>query len=140
AGPQPRPVVVAGSGELPSARRLWARDPLVYATRPVATPGGEVVVVSGGDRVDIDAVIKDLGSRGIVDLMVEGGPAVAHSFLTGGHVNRLVWYLAANLAGGQGRPAFKGVFATIGEAIEVEIIGSRMVGADLRVDAEMSGV
>lgn len=136
-GPQPRPVVLAGSTPLPADRRIWARDPLVYATRPVATPGGEVVVVSGTDGVDIGAVIKDLGSRGIIDLMVEGGPAVARSFLTGAYVDRIVWYLAAKLAGGQGQAAINGVFTTVDEAIDLEIIETTMVGTDLRIDAEV---
>ena len=83
----------------------------------------------------VDDVVKDLGGRGIVSLMVEGGPTVARSFIDANAVDRYVWYIAARLAAGSGIPAIGGAFATIRDSHVVEIVDVTMVGDDIRVDA-----
>ena len=133
-GPQPRPVLVAGRRPIPPSLTLFGRDPLVYAAEPVDLPG-EVVVVPGPDGVDLPSVIDDLGKRGIVDVLVEGGPTLVGSLFRSGSVDRIVVYLAASVAGGVGRPAVDGVFETIGAEVPVEIRGVELVGGDVRVDA-----
>jgi diaminohydroxyphosphoribosylaminopyrimidine deaminase/5-amino-6-(5-phosphoribosylamino)uracil reductase len=140
-GPQPRPVVVAGTSALPATAQVWGRSPLVYR----AALGGdepqaaEVVTLPNTAGVDLDAVIKDLGSRGILDLLVEGGPTLAAQLVAGGLVDRLVVYLAAKLAGGRGTPMIAGVFSTLAAAHPIEIVDVAMLGGDLRVDARLEG-
>ena len=68
------------------------------------------------DRADRDARFPerrdDLGARGVVQLLVEGGARVAHDFVEGGFVNRLVAYVAPMLFGGDdGSPVLKGAGA-----------------------------
>jgi diaminohydroxyphosphoribosylaminopyrimidine deaminase/5-amino-6-(5-phosphoribosylamino)uracil reductase len=143
-GPQPRPVVVAGRRELPVAARLFGRDPIVYATQPQALPGGEMVVVgrtgsrdlvSEDDRVDLGAVLKDLGARDTVDLLVEGGPTLAGALWSAGLVDRVVFYVGAKLAGGAGRGVFGRAFETLGDARDVAITDVTRIGDDLRIEA-----
>ncbi|MDX1690645.1 MAG: bifunctional diaminohydroxyphosphoribosylaminopyrimidine deaminase/5-amino-6-(5-phosphoribosylamino)uracil reductase RibD [Acidimicrobiia bacterium] len=133
---QPRPIVVAGRRPLPPERALWSRDPLVYTPEPRDLPG-EVVVCGDGERVDLPGMIGDLGKRGIVDLLVEGGAGLAGALWRAGSVDRLVTYVGGVVGGGVGLPAFGGVFTTIRDATSVEITGVTRLGPDVRIDAEV---
>ena len=128
-GSQPRPVVVAGDGALPTTRKLYDRDPLVYRLgRAEAPEGVEAVGVP-----DLDAVMKDLGARMVVDVLVEGGPTLARSLLGAGLVDRFVLYLAGRFAGGDGRPMFAGVFGTLGDAVAASVDDVTTLGDDVRL-------
>ncbi len=128
-GNQPRPVVVAGDRPLPAARALYARDPLVYRLGRAASPGAVETV----EIPDLDAVVKDLGARMVVDLLAEGGPTLARSLLHAGLVDRFVLYLAGRFAGGVGRPMFDGVFGTLGDIVGAQVDAVTRLGDDIRV-------
>ena len=132
-GPQPRPVVVAGRRPLPARARLWERHPIVLAPHPLEAPG-EVVVMPGPEGVDLAAGLQALGERGVLDLLVEGGPTLAGALLRAGLVDRGVFYLAARLGGGLGLPVLAGRFGTLAAAREIEIVSAGRVGPDLRVE------
>ena len=95
------------------------------AVHPCLELGGELVTI-----------LDELGSRGLVQLMVEGGAQVAGSFHRAGLVDRYVIYLAPALMGGDdGRGIFAGPGAgTIDDVFRGAIVGARSVGVDLRVD------
>jgi diaminohydroxyphosphoribosylaminopyrimidine deaminase/5-amino-6-(5-phosphoribosylamino)uracil reductase len=135
-GPQPRPIVVAGVRPLPASSRLLGRDPLVYSPRP-SDLVAETVVIDGPAGVDLDAVMKDLGARGVIDLLVEGGPTLAAGMLRRGLIDRLVVYVGAKLAGGAGLGPFAGAFETLGDAVNVEIVDVVSLGGDLRIEASI---
>ena len=133
-GHQPVSVVVAGTRPLPPTAKVFGRDPIIYAPALLDLPG-QVVVIGSEGRVDLDAALSDLGARGVVDLLVEGGGTLAAGLQSDGLVDRYVTYLAGAVAGGVGRPAFDGVFSTIGEERRVEIVDVCRVGPDLRLEA-----
>ncbi|MEJ8545877.1 bifunctional diaminohydroxyphosphoribosylaminopyrimidine deaminase/5-amino-6-(5-phosphoribosylamino)uracil reductase RibD [Brevibacillus borstelensis] len=90
--------------------------------------GAEIARLEG--RVTIDAVLAELGGRGIASLLVEGGAAVNGSFLQARAIQKVVHFLSYKLIGGQGAPAPYGGLgaAQMEEAIslaevEVEPIG-----------------
>lgn len=85
---------------------------------------------------DLGAVLDELGRRGVLQVMVEGGAQVAHAFHTGGLVDRYVVYLAPLLFGGDdARPLFAGPgAATLADAWRGRLVGVRPLGPDLRVD------
>ena len=58
------------------------------------------------------AVAAELGARGITRLLIEGGGAVAASFLRAGLVDELVWMRAPILIGGDGIPALASLGVT----------------------------
>ena len=61
------------------------------------------------DGTDLGAVLDDLGGRGVLQVLVEGGASVARSFHAAGLVDRYVVYLAPALFGGDdGRGLFAG--------------------------------
>lgn len=130
---QPRPIVVEGKREVPADAAILQRDPLILSPRE----GGGRIAVPDGSSVDLRSGLQELGSRGIVDLLVEGGPGLAASLWSAGLVDRLVVYLAGKIAGGIGKGMFTDVFATIGQATPVKIAGEERLGSDLRIEMEV---
>jgi diaminohydroxyphosphoribosylaminopyrimidine deaminase/5-amino-6-(5-phosphoribosylamino)uracil reductase len=132
---QPMPVLIAGRRPLPESAALYARRPLIY--RPGLggdePPGAEVVTAWSADGVDLAMVVKDLGDRGIVDLLVEGGPTLARSLLDAGLVDRLVVYVGARLAGGRGMSPFAGTFRSIDAARPLAIESVTALGPDVKI-------
>ena len=86
----------------------------------------------------IDALLDHLGGEGVLQLMVEGGAAVAASFHRGGFVDRYVLYLAPALMGGDdGVAMLSGQGAlSIADIWRGNIVASRPVGDDLEVVLE----
>ena len=97
------------------------------------------MVVGDGAAVDLGAILTDLGKRGVVDLLVEGGPKLAASLESLGLIDRLVVYFSGAVAGGVGRPAFDGVFETIGRQRRVEITDVKRIGPDVRITGRRVG-
>jgi diaminohydroxyphosphoribosylaminopyrimidine deaminase/5-amino-6-(5-phosphoribosylamino)uracil reductase len=85
---------------------------------------------------DLEDVLTELGRRGVLQLLVEGGASVAHDFHAAGLVDRYVLYLAPVLFGGDdGRPIFAGPGAgTIGDVWKGRIVSIEQLGEDLRVE------
>ncbi len=134
---QPVPVVVAGRQSLPVASRIWERSPLVISVHPIGIPSGEVIVVGGeGDWPDPEQSARALAERGLLDVLLEGGPGLAGSWWRSGVVDRAVIYLGARLGGGQGLSPLGGDFATMAESRPVNIRDVRMVGPDIRIELD----
>jgi diaminohydroxyphosphoribosylaminopyrimidine deaminase/5-amino-6-(5-phosphoribosylamino)uracil reductase len=85
---------------------------------------------------DLSAVLDELGHRGVLQLLVEGGATVAHDFHAAGLVDRYVIYLAPVLFGGDdARPLFAGPGAgTIGDVWRGRMVSVAQLGEDLRVE------
>jgi diaminohydroxyphosphoribosylaminopyrimidine deaminase/5-amino-6-(5-phosphoribosylamino)uracil reductase len=85
---------------------------------------------------DLGGVLDELGRRGILQLLVEGGAVVAGEFHRRGLVNRYTIYLAPAIAGGDdGVAMFAGPGAPTMEAVwRGEISSVRQIGPDLRID------
>lgn len=135
-GRHPRPVVIGGSRPLPTGAQLLGRDPIIYVPRRLGVVDDEVVAPLG-NHVDLEVVIRDLGERGYVSALVEGGARLAASLIRDGHVDRLVMYLAGKLGLGTGVPVFSGVFATLGDALQLEVEAVTRIGNDLKVEAKV---
>ena len=81
-------------------------------------------------------VLTELGRRGVLQLLVEGGASVAHDFHAAGLVDRYVLYLAPLLFGGDdGQPLFVGPGAgTIADVWRGKLVSVERLGEDLRVE------
>ena len=110
------------------------RQPLrvVLGTAPPGAKVHPALELSG----DLDDVLTELGQRGVLQLLVEGGARVAHDFHAAGLVDRYVLYLAPVLFGGDdGRPIFAGPGAgTIGDVWRGRLVSVERLGDDLRVE------
>jgi diaminohydroxyphosphoribosylaminopyrimidine deaminase/5-amino-6-(5-phosphoribosylamino)uracil reductase len=87
---------------------------------------------------DLEDVLDELGRRGVVQAMVEGGASVAGDFHRAGLVDRYVLYLAPALFGGEdARPLLAGAGApTIDDLWRGRITSVARVGNDLRLEVE----
>jgi diaminohydroxyphosphoribosylaminopyrimidine deaminase/5-amino-6-(5-phosphoribosylamino)uracil reductase len=85
---------------------------------------------------DLGGVLDELGRRGVLQAMVEGGATVAGDFHRAGLVDRYVLYLAPALFGGDdARPLFAGAGApTIAEVWRGRIVSVERLGADVRIE------
>ena len=132
---QPVPVVVAGRQSLPIDRRIWERSPIVLSARPLGVPSGEVIVVESKDEwPDPVESVRALSDRGLLDVLLEGGPQLAGSWWGAGVVGRGVIYVGPQVAGGRGIAPIEGDFATMAQLRAVNIEDVRMVGPDIRID------
>ena len=123
-----------------TVRRVPGRDPMrvVLGEAPAGAKVEPALQVSG----DLGVVLDDLGRRGVVQLLVEGGAGVAHQFHAAGLVDRYVIYLAPALFGGDDAGGlFAGAGAkSVDDLWRGRIVGVVRLGDDLRVDlAHMNG-
>jgi diaminohydroxyphosphoribosylaminopyrimidine deaminase/5-amino-6-(5-phosphoribosylamino)uracil reductase len=90
---------------------------------------------------DLGDVLEGLGRRQILQVLVEGGPTVAHDFHASGLVDRYIMYLAPALLGGSdGRPVFEGPGAsTIGGLWRGRLRSIERLGEDLRIELAPPG-
>ncbi|MGI8758746.1 MAG: bifunctional diaminohydroxyphosphoribosylaminopyrimidine deaminase/5-amino-6-(5-phosphoribosylamino)uracil reductase RibD [Acidimicrobiales bacterium] len=132
--------VVVGAGTVraddPSltVRHAGGRDPLrVFLGRAPAGARVHPAVELSGDPGDI---LDHLGGRGLLQVMVEGGPTVAGAFHRARLVDRYVLYLAPKLLGGDdGHGLFAGRGApTLAGAWEGNVVSVRQLGPDVRID------
>src|SRR5437764_2471665 len=132
--------VIVGAGTVraddPSltVRHVDGRDPLrvVLGKAPPDAKVHPAVELEG----DLDAVLEELGRRGVVQAIVEGGPTVAGAFHRAGLVDRYVVYVAPALFGGDdGRPLFTGPGAsTIDDVWRGRITNVERLGDDLKLE------
>lgn len=111
---------------------------LVYAcddAPAVALPATVVRVPRGPAGVDVRAVARDLASRGLHRVLVDGGAQVHRSFLDAGLCDRLELFVNARvLAGGPGFVA--GVGYGLAQAPNFHFDHVERVGDDLRLGLE----
>lgn len=73
----------------------------------LAALGVEVVACDADNdgRPDVSAALAELGRRGLTRVLVEGGGTVAAAFLKADAIDRIAWFQAPAVLGGDGRPA-----------------------------------
>ena len=82
---------------------------------------------------DLPTVLQVLAGRGVVTVLLEGGPTLAAAFVAAGLVDRVVGYVAPALLGA-GPPVLADFGAgTITEALRLRLVEVQRVGEDVRV-------
>ena len=84
----------------------------------------------------LDDLVDRLGDEGVVQALVEGGPAVAGSFVRAGLIDSFVVYLAPALFGGDdGAPMLSGPGAqSIAEVLRGAVTAVERIGPDVRIE------
>ncbi|GAB4145957.1 MAG: bifunctional diaminohydroxyphosphoribosylaminopyrimidine deaminase/5-amino-6-(5-phosphoribosylamino)uracil reductase RibD [Sphingomonadales bacterium] len=127
-GASPQRVVVLGRQPADPALALL-RDPecWVFGAAP-----GAIAIAPGADGLpDPAAVLAALAARGITRLLLEGGPALITGFLRAGLVDRLLWYQAPRLIGGDGHAAIGGLsVAKLAQTLDYRPAGECGLGPD----------
>jgi diaminohydroxyphosphoribosylaminopyrimidine deaminase/5-amino-6-(5-phosphoribosylamino)uracil reductase len=146
---QPGVVVVDSRLQTPTDAALFqpGRPVLVYgaedkpeAIAALRARGAEVVLLPGpGGKVDLAALLADLGRREVNELHVEAGFKLNGSLVREGLVDEFLVYLAPKMLGqGQGMANF-GPLAGLEQALELDFSSVERVGPDLRVLAAVRG-
>lgn len=140
---QPLKVVVDSRLELPlDARVLAGGDVLVAAAQGDAAKiaalrerGAEVLLLpDAGAKVDLTALLEELGRRGVNEVHVEAGFKLNGSLLGAGLVDELLLYLAPCLIGDAARGMFNlPALDSLDGKRRLAIRDVRMVGPDLRL-------
>ena len=140
-GYQPTRVVLDSQGRLPLHAKMvqTARVIPTLAVTTVDLPREllaaqvrQVKVVSRHQRVDLKAALSALREQGIERLFVEGGGVVATAFLKAGYVDRLEWFRAPTILGGDGRPVIGHLnLEDLSQIYRFTRLGVQSVGEDL---------
>ena len=95
--------------------------------------GIEVLSLPGAaGRVDLRALLVELGRRGVNELHVEGGPALTTAMLRSGLVDEILLYISPRLlAGGRGLVDWPPLMR-LQDGLTLEWLDTTMVGPDLR--------
>ncbi len=148
---QPHLVVVDSRLQTPPGARLLdvpGRQVLVYAahvdtakTQALQARGAIVIQLPNTHgKVDLAALLRDLGRRGVNELHLEAGHKLNGSFLREGLVDELLLYQAPLLlgAGAHGLASW-GPLQALAEGVGMEFQGVQQVGPDLRIIARVKG-
>ncbi|MEO3435525.1 bifunctional diaminohydroxyphosphoribosylaminopyrimidine deaminase/5-amino-6-(5-phosphoribosylamino)uracil reductase RibD [Inquilinus sp. CAU 1745] len=96
--------------------------------------GVEVVELAAdrAGRPRLDALLADLGRRGITRLLVEGGARLSATFLRERLVDRIEWFRAPSVLGGDGLPAAEAFGVDeLADLARFRRVDVRSVGVDL---------
>ncbi len=120
---------------LPGTTIIYCND---HSRAPaLVDAGAEVVRAAGeGGRVDLGAVLSDLGRREINDLLVEAGPLLAGQLLEQGRVDEFVVYQAPHIMGSETLRMFRTPrWTELMNRQALKIIDRTELGEDLRITA-----
>ena len=96
--------------------------------------GAEVVVLPSGDdrRVDLVALLDHLGSKGVVNLLVEGGGSVHGAFFDRGLVDKVYAFVAPLIVGGETSlsPVEGSGVAVMNSAWTLDVVRTEQIGPD----------
>ena len=107
-------------------------DPESPGTAALRTQGVEIVT---SNHHDLCGVLRELGSRSLQSVLVEGGSTIAGEFLDAGLVNKVTFFIAPKMIGGVDAPSAiggRGVEA-MAEAFELERVTVAQRGKDIEV-------
>ena len=84
---------------------------------------------------DPSAVLADLSARGVVSVLLEGGPTLAGAFVAAGLVDRVVAYIAPALLGAGPAALGNAGIETLRSALKLHVDAVDVIGDDVRIIA-----
>ncbi len=124
--------LAATAGEVPTW--LITSSPAEPARAEALRERGVALIelaTSSGDGLDPSVVLTALAARGITRLLVEGGARLATALLRRRLVDRLAWFQAPLIVGGDGLAAIGALEArTLAEAIRLASVQSQTLAQD----------
>ena len=100
--------------------------------------GVRLLPVPGGERgVNLALGLAALGAAGLTRVLVEGGAQVAAALLRDGLVDRIAWFHAPAIMGGDGWPAAQAFgVAALADMPRFRRVGTRSIGSDMLTELE----
>jgi len=104
---QPLRIVLDSQLRIRQSARVVGPNTVIATTRQGSVGLAEVLKLPAteGGRVDLVALLDELGRRDILSVLVEGGAEVHASLFAQGLVDKVVAYVAPNLIGGRDAPS-----------------------------------
>jgi diaminohydroxyphosphoribosylaminopyrimidine deaminase/5-amino-6-(5-phosphoribosylamino)uracil reductase len=101
--------------------------------------GAEVVQLPDAEgKVDLQALLHELGRRELNEVLVESGNRLNGALLKSGVVDELIVYFAPHLLGDSARGMFGlGELTALEQRIQLSICDLRRIGIDLRIIARL---
>ena len=140
---QPHLLVVDSRLQTPLDARLWdtSRHVVIYHAEhdtskedALKAQGAELVYLPGaGSKVDLSAMLDDMGQRAYNEVHIEAGHKLNGSLLSAGLVDELLIYIAPVLLGAGQPMAALPLLEKIDHAKSWTFTDHTLVGADLRV-------
>lgn len=89
-----------------------------------------------GEKVDLPLLMKHLGGKGIISVLVEGGSSLNSYCLESGIVDKVMFFIAPKIIGGRASVASVGgaAFRRLSEAHMIRDMKTRRIGDDLLVE------
>ena len=127
-GAQVAPVlVITAPGHPPAAQAPFIAAGADIITAPAHAGGG----------LDLPSLLRALGRRGVTRVLAEGGAGLAAALLRQGLVDRLVWFHAPAVMGGDGHPALEGLrLAALSAMPRFRRTAQRVLGDDMLSEFE----
>ncbi len=147
---QPLRVIVDSRARLPSDAKLLAQRGATLVALADALPperarleraGAETFAATGADgRVDLRALMAELGRRRITSVLIEGGGELLGSLFDAGLVDRAAAFVAPMIIGGQSAPSpVAGVgAAAMRDAVRLSDVRVERFGGDVAVMGDVA--
>lgn len=138
-GRQPLRIVLDSRLRIRQSARVIGANTLIATTRTGSVGLAEVVKVPADaeGRVDLEALLDELGRRELLSVLVEGGGEVHASLFAHGLVDKLYAYVAPKLIGGRDAPGplgGKGI-ARLDDATRLQDVDVTRLGDDYLITA-----
>jgi diaminohydroxyphosphoribosylaminopyrimidine deaminase/5-amino-6-(5-phosphoribosylamino)uracil reductase len=132
---QPLRIVVDSQLRIRQSARIVGSNTLIATTRQGRVGATEVLRLpaTADGRVALPSLLDELGQRGILSLLVEGGAEVHASFFAEGLVDKVYAYVAPRLIGGKDAPGplGGGGIEHLAESIQIHELDFARLGDDL---------
>jgi diaminohydroxyphosphoribosylaminopyrimidine deaminase/5-amino-6-(5-phosphoribosylamino)uracil reductase len=121
-------------------------DLLVFTTASLGSPKARKMQNAGlelirtkarAGKIDLPTVMKELGKREILSILLEAGPRLNGAALAAGIVHKLVLFYAPKLAGHSAVPL---LFGPVGKLPPLHFQSCRQFGADIAIEAYLRSV
>jgi diaminohydroxyphosphoribosylaminopyrimidine deaminase/5-amino-6-(5-phosphoribosylamino)uracil reductase len=134
---QPLRVVLDSHLRTRMSAKVVGPGTLIATTRSGRVGTAEVLVLPAGPdgRVQLEPLLDELGTRGILSVLVEGGGEVHGSFFAAGLVDKVHAYVAPRLIGGRDAPGAIGGSGVerLAEAMQLRDLDATRLGDDILI-------
>jgi diaminohydroxyphosphoribosylaminopyrimidine deaminase/5-amino-6-(5-phosphoribosylamino)uracil reductase len=125
---QPLKVVLDRRGRLNSNYKVCESNCIIYTSNANLKIDG----VEIKPYTDLDSVLKDLATMGVIQVLVEGGSEIIGQFITDKLVNKIHIYTGAKIIGSSGKSGINTVLAgTITDAVDLKLDSVERIGDDV---------
>jgi len=120
-------------GRIPTAAKVLAGGPptWIMGERPTAVRNAAQFIEIAKNTAPSEALAK-LGEAGLTRILVEGGAILATALLKAGLVDRLYWFRAPVVIGGDGLPGIAPMdLDRLAQGVGLRCVGRRALGNDV---------